>query len=738
VQPTTLFDYSVSGGKAFRLGLVPAIVTLLGALALIIATFRKRLVLPTIALFILLSLLVATFMITPLSQFLWDHLPLLPFTQFPWRFLSVQAFFAALAAAGLALLPARRLLVPITAVILIISGLAGLRTDQILLADEDIAPQRLAEYEWFTGNIGSTVSAEYLPPTVQPRSYSSFWLSSGVRENLHALAGELLLVRQIDRQADRQVWQITTAESGATLLFPTLYWPGWQAEVDGQAAELEPAPGSGLIMMDLPPGAHAVSLQLGRTTIRWLAEFISLTAVFLVLFSLFKARRKPQLASSTIFPLALFLVCLTILRLWPQMPLSATNLTWDFAQMGYLHHDEAGIPFDNGAVLRYYEYDHETVSAGEKLSITFGFSAADEEVVTVALGTPAIAWPTFDAAPPLVAEQMQIMDGENIYFDFLLPDNVPAGLIIPRITIDDARPLMPSGHTRGDIYLRPLRIINDQPAAGPGPELDVQAKNVQQGDPGTLEIQLAWITRRQLSHNYNVSLRLLDDNGNWHSQLDAQPGYGFLPSSDWPVGFEVNDWLAMPLPQDLPVESPLALILRLYEVESGEAVLSRRLGEIRIQEGQVSFQENEPAFSLPNDLTPLSALFGETIRLHGYQIDQTGTDLRLTLYWEAVNSDMLDYTRFVHLFNPETETVVAQNDGQPRSNSYSTSQWTAGEIVADTITFDLADVPGGSYQIGVGFYRQEGGSLLHLTAVDPETQTSYPANRAVLTDEIEK
>ena len=141
---------------------------------------------------------------------------------------------------------------------------------------------------------------------------------------------------------------------------------------------------------------------------------------------------------------------------------------------------------------------------------------------------------------------------------------------------------------------------------------------------------------------------------------------GFLPSSDWPVGFEVNDWLAMPLPQDLPVESPLALILRLYEVESGEAVLSRRLGEIRIQEGQVSFQENEPAFSLPNDLTPLSALFGETIRLHGYQIDQTGTDLRLTLYWEAVNSDMLDYTRFVHLFNPETETVVAQNDGQPR------------------------------------------------------------------------
>jgi hypothetical protein len=461
-------------------------------------------------------------------------------------------------------------------------------------------------------------------------------------------------------------------------------------------------------------------------------------AVFLIIFSLIKARRRPQLTISVILPLALFLTCLIFFRFWPQKPLSATNLTWDFAQMGYLHHDEAGVPFDNGTVLQYYEYDRETVPAGEKLSITFGFSAADGDVVTVALGTPAIAWPAFDPVPPLIAEQTQIMDGQNFQFDFLLPDNVPAGLIIPRVTIKSARPLTPSGQKRGDIYLRPLRIVNDQPATRPGSELDVQAKNVQERDPSTLDIQLAWSTQQQMSHNYNVSLRLLDEKGNWRSQLDAQPGYGFLPSSDWPVGFEVNDWLAMPLPQDLPVETPLALVLRLYDFESGEVVLSRRLGEIKIQEGQLSFQENKPVFSLPDDLIPLPVLFGETIQLHGYQIDQTGTDLHLTFYWEALASDLLDYTRFVHFFDPETETVVAQNDGQPRSNSYSTSQWTAGEIVADTITFDLADVPGGSYQIGVGFYRQEGESLLHLTAVDPETKTTYEANRALLPDEILK
>ena len=30
-----------------------------------------------------------------MSRLLWDHLPLLPFTQFPWRFLSVASFFLA-------------------------------------------------------------------------------------------------------------------------------------------------------------------------------------------------------------------------------------------------------------------------------------------------------------------------------------------------------------------------------------------------------------------------------------------------------------------------------------------------------------------------------------------------------------------------------------------------------------------------------------------------------------------
>jgi hypothetical protein len=212
VQTSTVFDYDVSGGNAFRMGLAQATAALLGSLALIYYTFRVHLFERASALFILLSLAVATFLITPLSVFLWENIPLLPFTQFPWRFLSIQAFAAALAIGALALLPYCRVLAIGTVVILIIASFTALRTDHILISDDDVTAESLAQYEWFTGNIGSTVSAEYLPQTVQPRFYNSAWLNDGHRANARAIEGELLMVELLEQQTDRQRWSLRVGE----------------------------------------------------------------------------------------------------------------------------------------------------------------------------------------------------------------------------------------------------------------------------------------------------------------------------------------------------------------------------------------------------------------------------------------------------------------------------------------------------------------------------------------------
>lgn len=744
VQPSFWFDYNPDGRRAFSMGLVQTVTAVLGFVALFIFGWHRRAssakdaaYFRAFPLFIAMTFIVATLMITPPSRPLWDHLPLLPFTQFPWRFLSVQAFAAALATAALAQLPARRLVVLLAGGLLIASSLGRLTTDHLLLADADVTAENLAQYEWFTGNIGSTVSAEYLPPTVQPRPYTSNWLKTGSRTAITCLAGEVTASEAVSLRTTRQTWRITAAGAGATIRFPTLFWPGWKGQVDGEAVEIRPSPGSGLIMLALPPGSHTVTLYLARTPIRLMAELLSLAAFLIVgrLLWPYGAWRRLLLI------LAAILVVATVAYLWPPRALPAGNLTWDFAQMGYLHHDEGGALFDNGWRLAHYEYSRETAAAGQTFTITLQWqkeTGAPATTGTVALFTPAANRPRAGQPlpPALVGETAVLQVGETVY-SFTVPANAPAGLYVPRLVLDDGRPLMPSGRRRGDLFLRPLRIGNqEETAAGDTPALAVRPVRVERED-GALAIQLAWLTRDALNRNYNVSLRLLGENGRELVQLDNQPGYGFQPSSGWPAGQWVNDWLSLSLPTaETP---PYVLVARLYDVVTADAVLMRRLGQLEGAGDALVFQPNRPNFTLPATLTPLFAQFaneaGALIQLHGYALAQNDGTLSLTLYWEALAPMQKDYLRFVHLTTPQEAQPVAQRDGMPRNNSYPTGQWAVGEIVADTVVFNLDEMAAGKYRIALGFYLNEG-DLPRLTAVDADN-IPYPAGRVLLPPTIE-
>ena len=97
VQNSWLFDFNTAspGGRTpFAMGLVQAIFVGLGLAAGWFRVWKRRLGAWLLGV-ICIEFAVATLMITPLSRFLWDHLPLLPLVQFPWRFLSIQALFGA-------------------------------------------------------------------------------------------------------------------------------------------------------------------------------------------------------------------------------------------------------------------------------------------------------------------------------------------------------------------------------------------------------------------------------------------------------------------------------------------------------------------------------------------------------------------------------------------------------------------------------------------------------------------
>jgi hypothetical protein len=730
VQPSLLFNFDVVDGAAFRMGALQALLALAGAVVLIwqLARRQPEPLFRLRALFMLALLLVATFMITPLSAPLWEGLPLLPFVQFPWRFLSIQALGTALVTAALALLPLRRLLVPALAGLLLLGTLATLSPDYLLLSDEDVTSQRLAQYEWFTGNIGTTVSAEYLPHQVQPRPFTSPWLERGERDWVQVLAGEAQVQLQ-ERRATEQLWQVQAGTEGATVEFPTLYWSGWRALVDGEEASLSPAGNSGLIAVQLAAGEHQLRLYLGRTPLRAVAEGVSLWALLLVL-ALFAAallrraeQRRLRLPQRPLAWIGAGLLALLLLRFWPQPDMQSQALTWDFAQMGYLSHAPEGVRFEDGARLTGYSYSQDVVQAGDTVQIALQWAAgtaADNTILS--LETPAAH--RFSTAVPLqVAEQTAAAD--IVRYELSIPANAPAGLYVPRLEREDTQALtFPGGQTRGDLFLRPLQVVSRMPADPNGERLQLRVDNVSlvgsapattegpvgphdcaagAASPGQLLVELAWFTPDALPHNYTASLRLTGPSGALYAQCDLQPGYGFNPSGSWPAGRWTPDRLALPLPPQLPLQQSYVLAATLYE-QPGQAVLTRRLGQVSFEGQELTFRPVEPSFEVPQSARVVSARFDDLFLLRGYELAQDDQSLSLTLYWESLAPAAEDYVRFVHLVGDGAQAPVAQADGMPDANTYPTSQWSHGEIVSDRVVLNLEEAPPGEYRLAVGFY----------------------------------
>ena len=112
-----------------------------------------------------------------------------------------------------------------------------------------------------------------------------------------------------------------------------------------------------------------------------------------------------------------------------------------------------------------------------------------------------------------------------------------------------------------------------------------------------------------------------------------------------------------------------------------------------------------------------NAVFGGALRLLGYDLSATtvraGETLTVTLYWQALQSPLPDYSMFVHMYLPGGDAgaagvspqPAAQNDGAPCGQSFPTPRWQTGEIVVDERALTVpADFQFGSAALGLGVY----------------------------------
>ncbi|MGD2077498.1 MAG: hypothetical protein PVH18_03895, partial [Chloroflexota bacterium] len=255
--------------------------------------------------------------------------------------------------------------------------------------------------------------------------------------------------------------------------------------------------------------------------------------------------------------------------------------------------------------------------------------------------------------------------------------------------------------------------------------LDARGVSVGVRDRRVVDVQLQWLTRQPLNQNYGYSLRIVDGDGLEVAKQDGQPGFGFLPSSGWPTGQWIDDWIGMNWPEEARQaagEGPFDLVARLYDVASGEVVLTRLLGQLVQRQGQLGYEPLEATFEVPDDVTPLAAQFGPTdseglIGLAGYDLRREDDWLRLTLYWSADVPAQEDLYHFVHL-EDAGGAIVGQHDGMPRHNGYPTSQWRAGEVVADEVAISLAELASGDYRLYLGLYDLRDGVANRVPITD--------------------
>lgn len=784
VQRALAFDYTLDTTRTpFALGGLQAALAIGGLVVLAVATLLRRrhrallLGLATLAAY-------AVWPITPSSAIAWAHVPLLPMVQFPWRFLSIAALPSALIpaaalsallgcgpAAGrrssplskagervaplpeqregahseglagsrrsapaarpqqaraLALTLSRTLLAVALSALIAYSAMALLRPETLPLAEADVTPERLQLYEHLTGNIGSTVRAEYLPQAAVPRPFTGAALITGEAHPAPVAAqGTLTASRLLSAGPTSQEWEVAVEGDRPLIIFQTYYFPGWQATVDGQAVPINADVANGRIALQLQPGRHQVALRLGRTPLRAGAEFASLAALAagagLVLAAIWRAQawRALGLAGATV---ALIMAAGALLGALTAPAAAREGLateTMDYIRMPYLHPNPRGVAFGDAVRLVGYELSAEEVGVGDTIHVRLHWQAVGDSPAHAIVRLTNAAEPLFHV-PGLAASEAQLATVTE--HDLTVPPELAPGLALLAVEVrGSAGPLSPrtdQGAPLGTTYLAPVRVRPPAPAPsdaaiarlGEAP-VDLLKASVAQPATDVLSVQLTWRPNAPLGHDYAIALRLLDAQGNVvpEAGMDVQLRYGMYPSSLWAPGVPVAEAYRLPLPRGTAPGTGYQLEVTLYDVRT-----LRKLGSLRVPGVTLAAPTIEPG-------APVVRAFGG-LALSRWQVEREeiadGEEAAARVQWTALAAGIPDATWRLALIDSAGREVAA---GQgPIVPGYPSGRWPQHALVNGRVFAHLAPgTPAGEYRLVLDVQDASGRSLGRWQAPNP-------------------
>ncbi len=222
---------------------------------------------------------VSVFMMNYRSAFLWRNLPLLPYFQFPWRFISMITFCTPVFLLAFSKHRFMKIISLIVAVGAIILNFNYFKTSEYLGREDGYYLNRYIPVPSASDEYKKT-SEEYLRLPKETLERPS--------ENLPRAYAEVPGIKQINEENALDAVVLTDYKEEFILNYNKYYYPGWFARIDGKRVGILPGKPYGQITIAVPKGEHRIEVGYRESPKRLMFDLMSLVGCGIGLFLILK------------------------------------------------------------------------------------------------------------------------------------------------------------------------------------------------------------------------------------------------------------------------------------------------------------------------------------------------------------------------------------------------------------------------------------------------------------------
>ena len=683
--------------------------------------------------------LVLTLMNTQPSAWLWRNLPLIAYTQFPWRLLGLASLLLALMTAisvwmlwtSIAAGWQKWALVILAMAILMLYALPWTYTRyESPFRLDDI--RDVHQFERKTEQLALSSYAEYLPITADARQLDPHRLTERFDQTdiiprlLPSDTLTLISQRWTDTSGDLRL----ESSIEQTLQFDWLYVPGWRANLNGQSLDVFPSP-AGLVSVDAPAGEFDLHIALQPTSMQALSHLLSLLGwIGLLIVTVLWRRlngpgRPPRPASSPSPRLSLLMISLGLtIFLFKALALDPTDSLWKTNRFGD-HPPRALATFGNVIDLLHIEMPS-AETTGRQLTFKLYWRLHDQPIDH----DYSSALRMRDPQGHLIAQATSFMPGG------LASSNWRPGAYVEDVIVLTVPPFTPplDEPYRYEVSLfdsetlTALNVINaagdpqdvkivigERPHHRPAPDLPVdipreRAAALYENPSFPNEAAAGDVLNISWTWQKGRSLYAADDLLAQVRWINPQSGQTFAaprplvagyPFRDWPPGEINRGHHSIIAPPHIP-DGLYGLGIQLLDAAQNP------LGEIIQLEGQMTLRQPPRDFAAPDFAFAAEAEWDNGIMLRGFSLDAPA---EIQLVWQTKHLLTENLRLFVHALD-QRGSIVDQWDGVPVDWTRPTTGWLPGEYV--TTRHALA-LPAGEYHLRLGWYHPTSGQRIGIS-----------------------